>query len=958
MGQGIAEGRHGLVGRESALGAVRRAVEATAAGEPRVLTVLGEAGIGKSVLLEALAERAESAGLLVLEGRAAEHERELPFGLVSDLLDDHVSTLHPRRLESLGAEREAELAAVLPCVAQHVEPAEAAGPAERFRYHRSLRSLVELLARERPLALLLDDVHWADEASLELVLHLIRRAPRAPHLLVLAARPVEPASRLLDALRGARSAELVQLEPLATDAALELLADVPDEAQRARLAEEAGGNPLYLSELARVAGDRTAPLPPTLVAAVQQEVSGLPPASRALLDGAAVAGDPFDPELAAAAAGLEEDALVPLDRLVAADLVRPTGTARGFRFRHPVVRRAVYDATPPAWRLAGHERAARALEARGAGPLARAYHVEQAARPGDEAAVEVLTAAAGASAETSPGTAAHWYAAALRLIPEADAARRSALRLPLGATQAAAGRLHDAYATWGEAVGELRDDDPSRPLMVANCAFVENLLGMHAEARRRLESEVARMDDSQPAERVLPLQLALSVSAAFPRDARAMRLWAGRALDALADREAGSDLSGAAVIALGMGSVGALWEADPEAARELADRALAEYCEMPDSAIAVWPNCLWGVGYALLLLERHRDAASVLRRGVRVVREARLGHWLAVLETLLAMVLYGLLELDESQEVVETAEERARLGGLSYQLQWALGIRASIASLRGDVAEVRRIEAECLPLVESLQEDDLYRVTGLCNLAANIALEDPAGAIRRMVDAAGDGLERLDVTWPTWLLLVMVRAALDLDRGDDAERWAGMIEERAERYELPLGAARGLAARAEIALAQGDPESAARLAREAVEAADRLDVWLDSVPARLLLGRALAAAGEREAAERELRELVARAEARGAWYFRDAAVAELRGLGVRLAGPAPARGAGPGELTDREREIAQLVAAGRSNKQVAAAVFLSEKTVEHHLSRVYAKLGVRSRTELAAAWSNGGGAAG
>ena len=176
----------------------------------------------------------------------------------------------------------------------------------------------------------------------------------------------------------------------------------------------------------------------------------------------------------------------------------------------------------------------------------------------------------------------------------------------------------------------------------------------------------------------------------------------------------------------------------------------------------------------------------------------------------------------------------------------------------------------------------------------------------------------------------------------------------AERYALPLGAARALAARGEIALTRGDAESAIRLAREAVAGAERLGVGLDAVPARLLLGRAFAAAGEHQAAERELRELVARSEASGAWFFRDAAVAELRSLGVRLAGPSRARGAGPEELTEREREIADLVAAGRSNKQLAAAVFLSEKTVEHHLSRVYAKLGVRNRTELAAAFAREG----
>ena len=949
----MAVGTQELVGRERALAAVDDGVKAVAAGEARVLVVLGEAGIGKSALLDVLAARAEAAGLLVLGGRAAEHESDLPFGLVADALDDHVSTLHPRRLESLGGEREAELAAVLPSVAQHVEPAPAASPAERFRYHRSLRALIELLARERPLALLLDDVHWADEASLELALHLIRRAPRAPHLLVLAGRPVEPAPRLMDALRGVRSAELVSLEPLATEAALELLTEVPDEAQRARLAEEAGGNPLYLSELARVAGDPAAALPPTLIAAVQQEVAALPPASRALLDGAAVAGDPFDPELAAAAAGLEEDALVPLDRLVSVDLVRPTGTARGFRFRHPVVRRAVYDAAPPAWRLAAHERVAAALEARGASAAARAYHVEQAAKPGDEAAVALLMEAGAASADTSPASAAHWYSAALRLVPDADSARRTGLLLPLGGALAAAGQLSEAVDAFVEAAAGVLPGAEGRPYLVGSIAMLENLLGRHDAALRRLEEELGRVGDAHPPEVVLPLQTSLAVSATFPRHATTMREASARVLESIAGRAPGSPISGAAVLAHGVASTGALWEGDVKAAREHVELGLGEFGSMPDEAIRDWPNGLFALANALFLLERYADAATVLRRGLRVIREARLGHMLGVLSTLLAMTLHALLELDEGAEAVETGEEAARLGGVTYLAQWALGIRFSLASERGDRAEADRIEAQCRPLLDAMAEGDQFRAVGICNLAGYRVLEDPEGSIREMVAAAGEELERIDPARTTWPLLALVRAALALDRTGDAERWAALIEERAERFELPAGATRAMVARAELAFAGGDAETAIPLAREAAGRQEQMGVWLDALPTRLLLGRALAAAGRGDEAEAELRALAAAAEERGAWRYRELAAGELRGIGVRLGGAPRGRTAGDGELTDREREIAELVAAGRSNKQVAAAVFLSEKTIEAHLSRVYSKLGVRSRTELAASWANG-----
>ena len=195
----------------------------------------------------------------------------MPFGVVIDALDDHVATLHPRRLEALAP----DLGAVLPAASTTVPVPAGAGAAERFRYHRALRSLVETLGRERPVALLLDDLHWADEASVELVAHLLRRPPRAPHLLVFALRPVDPAPRLLDAARTSAAFAPLALQPLSHADSLALLAGVRDEAVRERLAREAAGNPLFLHELARVAPQARGALPPTLLAAVALEVGAL-----------------------------------------------------------------------------------------------------------------------------------------------------------------------------------------------------------------------------------------------------------------------------------------------------------------------------------------------------------------------------------------------------------------------------------------------------------------------------------------------------------------------------------------------------------------------------------------------------------------------------------------------------------------------------------------------------------
>ena len=150
-----------------------------------------------------------------------------------------------------------------------------------------------------------------------------------------------------------------------------------------------------------------------------EEVRGLPPEARRVLEAAAVAGEPFEPDVAAEIAEVSEGEVgVALDDLLARDLVRPTDVPRQFAFRHPLVRRAVYAHTGGGWRLAAHGRAAAALRARGASPAAQAHHVEHSARRGDEEAIALLREAAAASAARAPATAARWLQAAARLMPE------------------------------------------------------------------------------------------------------------------------------------------------------------------------------------------------------------------------------------------------------------------------------------------------------------------------------------------------------------------------------------------------------------------------------------------------------------------------------------------------------------------------------------------------------------
>jgi len=235
-----------LLAREAELEAVELAVQEVRDGASRTLVVVGEAGIGKSALLGELRARAEEGGMRVLEGRGAEQERDVPFALAVDALDDQIAALHPRRRAELAPEVEA----VLPSAGGIA--AAPRDPSERFRYHRALGGLIEELGREGPVALILDDLHWADDASIELVLHLLRRPPRIPLLLAVALRGIDPAPRVLDAARVAPGFAELRPRPLPPSDALSLLpGDLPSEL-RDRMAGEAQGNPLFLHELARI----------------------------------------------------------------------------------------------------------------------------------------------------------------------------------------------------------------------------------------------------------------------------------------------------------------------------------------------------------------------------------------------------------------------------------------------------------------------------------------------------------------------------------------------------------------------------------------------------------------------------------------------------------------------------------------------------------------------------------
>src|SRR3954453_17119620 len=214
-----------LVGRAEELGAFNQLLAALDSGEDAAVALVGEPGIGKTRLLAELATRADARGHLVLSGSASELERDLPFWVFVDALDDYIAGIDPRRLERMDEAVRAELGQMFPALsAPQVSASQALH--ERYRTQRAVRVLLEQLAATQPLVLVLDDFHWADSASVDLAVALLRRPPAAGVLLGLGARPRQLPERLASALeRAHRDGTLsrIELGPLNREEARELL---------------------------------------------------------------------------------------------------------------------------------------------------------------------------------------------------------------------------------------------------------------------------------------------------------------------------------------------------------------------------------------------------------------------------------------------------------------------------------------------------------------------------------------------------------------------------------------------------------------------------------------------------------------------------------------------------------------------------------------------------------------
>ncbi len=956
----MALGSAETVGRESELERLDDALAALGEGGAACLSVEGEPGIGKTRLLAELQAKADEHGHLALRGTAAEFEQDVPFGVWVNALDAHVAELEdwdPELLEELGG--------IFPSLRPASGENDSAVADERYRAHRAVRALLELLAEEKPLVLVLDDLHWGDRASIELIAALMRRGPDAPVLLAFAFRPGQAPERLSAAL-AAPTVTRVELAQLSESQAGEMLTEL-DASALAEIYSHSGGNPFYLEQLARAssagrlsgalrhagngAGELAGGVPGAVAAALAEELESLSLSARGLLNGAAVAGEPFEPDLAAAVAELSQpEGLAALDDLIDRDLVRPTEVPREFIFRHPLVRRAVYESTRGGWRLAAHARAAEALGARGAAATERAHHVEQSASQGDEAAIAVLLEAGDASASRAPGAAARWFEAALRLLPAADRERQAELRVALASALRSVGELERCRSILLEAIDLLPAESAERRLeLVALCAAVEHWMGRHDEAHARL---TRAWDDLPPGAtpEAAALQIELAVDGLYEMDFEQALEMGRLALNAAVELDDGALIASAAsALALGEAASGAI-----EAAREHLSTALEQVDRLTDQELAPRLEALYYLGWAENYLERYDDAVAHADRGLAIARATGEGRLLVPMMLVKGYPFEMQGRLTEAKEICEAAVESTRLSGNPHYLFWALFELGYAHYHLGDLDAV----------IEACEESARIggRMVGGTMPAGG---GGPAWVLASTQFELGEldrGFEHLPALGGEEFTKVipverchsfesLALAELARDRPEAAEAYVRRAEELSASLDLHLPKALAHRARAAFMLHAGDAAGAAAEAKAAADGCTAAGAHLQTAFSNGLRGQALAAAGEKKEAVTVLREAEGELDECGSHRVRDEMRRELRKLGARAEtrGRATAEESGIEALTKRELEIGALITDRMTNKQIASELFLSEKTIESHIRNIFIKLGASSRVEVARA---------
>jgi DNA-binding CsgD family transcriptional regulator len=926
-----------ILGRQGELEVLREAVGEARVGRGRIVLIEGEAGIGKTCLLDAcLAELAD--GFQVLRTRAHELDRHRPFGAF-------VEPLTLRRDEA--APEAVDFARLLDGEQPRADLHLVHEPGARVRLLEAILAVLERMWMSGPLMLAVEDVQWADPESLTCLYHLARRVSVAPVVVLLTFRP-SPHLPELESLIGSvlgQGAPAMVLGPLdgqsVSDLAAHVLGAPPGPALTRQLGR-AGGNPLFVTALLQALGEEgilemtdgrveglTDIVPPSLRLIILRRLAVLSAPCLEVLRLASVLGSYFSPHDLSLVAGRPAPELTgPLREALEAGFLYERGDR--LAFRHDLVWEAIYEDQPRGVRRALHIAAGEALAAADAPAERVAAHLERGAEPGDTRAIEWSRRAAREVALRAPAVAVGLLRRAQQLAEGLPG--YELLLVELVVVLVWSGRVEEAESLAREVLADSQDRSVDAALRLV-LARALTLGGRNAEAARHVEAALAAGSLPEPERSELVAWGALAV---FPADPGLAQTWALEAKEA-AER-AGHDP--AVCIALTALSGSALLRGDLEEAIGLAGRSAQRASSSADEEARRWPAAGMAVSVSLIEADRLDEAELVLRQ--RRASSEEVGSWglashafcaahacfargewddaraeakagVALAEeiggrsgavgglAILALIALHRDELDAAEEAVAAAGEE--LERVEYQLygHWAIWARGLLAEARGELSAALA---------------DLEEVWSAC---AGV------GSVPDVVRIGPD----------------LVRLKLAAGRLEDSHTVADTVQRAAARLETT--SAGGAALRCG-GLVRGDPQ----ILQEALDVCRSGPRLLEHALAAEEAGAALVAAGRSDAAA-PLEEALEIYQRLGAIRYAARVEARLRELGVRRGrrGSRNRPRTGWESLTSTELRVVALVPRGLTNAEVAGRLYVSRHTVESHLSHVFSKLGLASRVQLA-----------
>lgn len=974
-----------LVGRSRPLSLLLQLLEQGGSG--RVAIVTGAGGVGKSRLLDRVEEEAGWRGWQVARGRGFPVEQGLPYGIFGDALVPLIDAMGVDRLRVLARGSERDFSVLFPGLVDGPLPIERDSDEFVARLFWNFAGFLTAMGRERPIILILDDVHWADPASLRLLHFLVRHTgPEVRYLFSYSEADRHASPNWVEAERallGLREARIVRVGQLGHEEVLQLVCrafEVDPSAVAGfteRLWDWTRGNPWLIretlamlvqnGELHRREGiwlGWSAPLndlPPSIRETIRRRIDALPADARGLLDRLAILGGRAGPALLEQITDLDDEVrFASLEELVRWGLVSESKGDPGaptYGVRHPIVRRTVADEMSAARAAHLHGRIGRALEAlagsEGGGPHESGQHLarsddaddrRRAVRHLANAGRDALARYAHRQAEEDLGRALRLHdhlASADGAAAPLDPAERADLLEQLARAHRGSGRFEEARRLWREALDATPEADA--PHRVARLTELGSTLVRMGRANEALPILDEAVDAVEPTGDELALaRVRLSLGSAHQELGNAEEAQ-NELSAALALSHPDEPLRAEAHRALGMLHIwiGPRDEAESNLTRGL---RLAESLGDPELRF----DCALGLALLHGSTGRRDESRAQLELAARIADTLNSPVLRLRVDELRLERAYSEGRWDAAVTIGEQAIAVSRELGERPLLPRLLVWTAAIHLGRGDEARARAFVDEACELagMGTDRPSDIHAIVPAYIGLAHFHLI--TGEWESAVQVAERGLAIAEGTgYVLWalhrLLPILAESYLWLEDTAAVEQVAGRLRAHSARMEHPLGALFADACDAMIVWKRGDAELGAELMRKVADALEAAPMVPLAVRIRRQMAGRLAEIGARDASVRELKRVHDDLLRLGLERELEKTRIQFREVGARP----PSRASAPSEpLTERELEIARLVATGRSNKAVGRELGISARTVSTHLTRIYRKLGVRDRGEL------------